>query len=920
MTTSTPTSAGTSKRLPLYLVLVVPFLLQIFAAVGLTGWLSFRNGQKAVNQLAGQLIDKNSRLVEQHLDQFLNTPQQVLRTDLDAIELEYLNLQDHEKAGQYFWRQVNTFKDISYLGYALETGEFAGAGAFLKDQGITIDEISANTNGKNFTYVTNAVGERVEVVKVYDNWNPRAEPWYIEPVKAGKAVWGEAYIWANDPVVAVALSQPIYNEAKQLQGVFLIELFLDQVSSFLSNLNVGPSGEVFIIEQDGTLVAHSVNQDPFVMENGKPQPLNVLNSKNPLIKATAEHLQKQFGSFANVNSSQEATFEFENSQEFIKVTPLQNELGLDWLVVVTVPESDFMEQINTNNRITSLLCLTALGIATALGILTARWIARPILRLNQASQAIASGDMDQAIEVNEIRELDSLGQSFNQMAQQLQYSFATLEKANEELEQRVGERTAELREAKEVADAANHAKSEFLANISHELRTPLNGIMGYAQILQCSQNLPEKDRYSAQIIHQCGSHLLTLINDVLDISRIEARKLELAPSAIHLPAFLQGVVEICRIKAEQKRLQFVYQPPDNLPIGVEIDEKRLRQVLINLIGNAIKFTSKGSVTLEANVRSDLSDTSSVHIHFKIQDTGIGIAPEHLERIFLPFEQTEKAKLQTEGTGLGLAISQTIVELMNSHIQVSSQLGIGSVFEFKIECPLSHNWATSSRDTDIGKIEGYSGTRQTILVVDDRWENRSVVVNLLEPLGFNLIEASNGQEGIAKAREFQPNLIIADLAMPVMNGFEMVRQLRELDAFRDAAIIASSASVSNMDRQQSIDAGYSDFLSKPISASELLDQLKYHLKLEWIHQSDSIVETETITEPTTEVDMLIPTEGELSALHQAATAGYVVEIQNEAKRLKQLDERYTAFADKILQLAQEFEDEAIVELIQSTVTR
>jgi CheY-like chemotaxis protein len=408
--------------------------------------------------------------------------------------------------------------------------------------------------------------------------------------------------------------------------------------------------------------------------------------------------------------------------------------------------------------------------------------------------------------------------------------------------------------------------------------------------------------------------LLTLINDVLDISKIEARKLELIPTAIHLPAFLQGVVEICRIRAEQKKLQFIYQPPDNLPVGIETDEKRLRQVLINLLGNAIKFTSKGSVTLAVQATPNPDDPSTVQLHFAIQDTGVGIAAEHLERIFLPFEQTEKAKLQTEGTGLGLAISQTIVELMNSQIQVSSQLGTGSVFEFEITCPLADDWIESNTITNIGKIKGYSGKTRKILIVDDRWENRSVLVNLLEPLGFSLIEANNGQEGLDKAKELEPDLIIADLAMPVMSGFEMTRLLRSLETFRNLPIIASSASVSNIDRQQSLEAGYDDFLPKPVSASELLDQLEHHLQLEWIYQADVAEAVLPIAE-VSPLEMVFPTPEELSNLYEAAQGGYVIDIESEAKRIKELDTRYAAFANKVLQLAEEFEDEAIANLIQ-----
>jgi len=240
----------------------------------------------------------------------------------------------------------------------------------------------------------------------------------------------------------------------------------------------------------------------------------------------------------------------------------------------------------------------ALSVAVIFGIYTSYWILSPINRLNKASREITKGNLDQKIQPENIQELDKLGQIFNEMSEQLQASFQTLEQANIQLEKRVEERTAELLAAKIMADNANQAKSEFLANISHELRTPLNGILGYAQILARAKVLPEKERYGVNIIHQCGSHLLTLINDVLDISKIEARKLELTSNTIHLPSLLQGIVEISQIRADQKNLNFCYEPDANLSAGVIVDEKRLRQVLINLLGNAIKFTDKGAVTLK----------------------------------------------------------------------------------------------------------------------------------------------------------------------------------------------------------------------------------------------------------------------------------------------------------------------------------
>ncbi|PSR19071.1 serine/threonine protein kinase [filamentous cyanobacterium CCP3] len=525
--------------------------------------------------------------------------------------------------------------------------------------------------------------------------------------------------------------------------------------------------------------------------------------------------------------------------------------------------------------------------------------------------------------------------------------YADLEEANRTLEANVAARTLELQQnnihlqqeiqerqrAEEAAKVASRAKSEFLANMSHELRTPLNGILGYSQLLKRQQSLTEQQQTGLNVIHQCGEYLLTLINDVLDLSKIEARKMDLHPNRFHLPHFLESVLEICRIRASQKHISLSYAVLSDLPQHVKADEKRLQQVLLNLLGNAIKFTETGRVTLTvghahrwptAGDAGDLSGQNqsgdrsiTIPLRFQIEDTGIGIAPEQLEQIFDPFHCAPEPHRRSEGTGLGLSISRQLVQLMGSDIHVASRLGQGSRFWFDLHLPVSQTQDPVG-ETAQRAIAGYRGDPRTILVVDDKDYNRAVLINVLIPLGFKVLEAADGQAGLEQAQQHRPDAVLVDLVMPQMDGFEMTRRLRQSPELQSTVVIAVSASVLSLDQRLSQLAQCDAFLPKPVQETALLQMIQTHLKLDWLY-APAGVEPPPAPEISSAVAALptaaIPPASDLNALLDLAQRGDLKGVVAYTQQLEAHSPQWTAFAAQLRQLAIDYKGRQAIALIK-----
>ncbi len=879
------------KGIPLRLLIVVPFVIHIFGAVGLVAYLSLKNCHDTVNELANQLTDKVSNAVDNHLDTYLAIPHQINQLNIDAIASGSLSLTDAKKAEHYFLQQMRVF-NVNHISYELTTGKFVEVNRQLKNEITTLNTELKNSR-KVAPYVRDSRENRAKVS--------------MDAVKTTKLTWSQVYIEeGGNTEVSISANYPIYNRNQNIIGTTSSDLSLANVSKFLRGLEVSRSGKAFIMERNGLLVASS-SAEKLLTSNGT-QRLNVLDSNDRTIQATAKYLQHKFGDFRAIKDEQKVEFHREHDLQVVRVRPWRDKFGLDWLIVVVVPEIDFMKQVHANAQIIIVLGFVALSTAISLGLMISRWIIRPIHCLSEASRAIANGDLDQSVEFKNVNELGLLSQSFNQMASQLKESF-------EHLETRVEERTVELNQSRQVAETANRAKSEFLANMSHELRTPLNAILGFAQLMNHDSSFTPPQQENLSIINRSGEHLLSLINDVLDMSKIEAGRIALTETTFDLYLLLSTIQEMFKLKAASKGLRLTVERNLEVPQYVRADEGKLRQILLNLLGNALKFTTEGGVNLR--LKGEQGENLNYTLFFAVEDTGFGIAAHELDILFEPFVQTETGRKSQQGTGLGLAISRKFVQLMGGDITASSNLGKGTIFQFDIQVEVATKAVelNSPQSTRVIGLEpGQPSYR--ILVVDDRYENRRLLTKLLTPIGFQVCEAENGREAISVWESWEPHLIWMDMRMPVMNGYEATQHIKSHIKGQATAIIALTASILE-EETLVLGASCDDFVRKPFREEAIWEKMVEYLGVRYVYeQQDEFARVESedgILDLTLHYSSLLVMPAEwVEKLQYAATE---LDAERMLTLIEQIPKKHASLAKALLQKVNDFDFDQILSLTQ-----
>ncbi len=822
-------------------ILGVSLLLLTLVPAVLVAWLMARASSQAAEDLAGSILTHVAGLVQSGTEDHLRQAHGVL----NGLFPERMTPAQVQQA-QAWLREPAQFESMAFaltrqspsvplLYFGNARGEYFGVES--TPDGVRVGIRRGDDAARSF-YLAQRPGDRSRPLRTEDGrYEPRTRFWYAGAMEAKGRVFSAVQVQQGQ--LMVSLSQPVYAADGGAAGVFGTDLYLKHLADALRTQRISSRGAAFVVDEKGALVASSAGDALFAQVNGRTERRSPGDSANSVIRASFAGLQALWASRSADTVASDTRLQRLRTDAgtlLMVQRPFGEGLGLRWTLVVAAPETDFTAEISRAWKVSLGVIAALVALSTLIALLVATGIGRRLRRLSEAAGQIGRGDVpviDQATRIREIRQLSEVlhdsAQQLQSYREQVKADARALQEANETLEARVQERTAELAASREEALAAARAKAAFLATMSHEIRTPLNGVVGMSTLL-AETPLDAEQRDYLQTVRLSSDQLLAVINDILDFSKIESGKLDLESEPLSLRGAVEEACDIAAPRAREKGLELIVDVaearPGGMPAAIKGDITRLRQVLINLVNNAVKFTAKGEVTVQVRLLKPDDGRGRSVIEFRVTDSGIGIPPQRLESLFEAFTQVDASTTRKYGgTGLGLAICKRLVELMDGTIGVQSELGHGSTFWFTIAAEPTDEVAAALGPAVLGTLKA-----NRAMIVDDHATNVRILTRQLQLWGMEVISAESGAQALALleragqggADDWLPDIIVTDMHMPEMDGVTLARTIRAHPEWRDIPLLLlSSGFMPAGDENASL---FDARLLKPARQSQLFDTI------------------------------------------------------------------------------------------------